>query len=102
MKRSRFLVLLLLLTATGLLAGGLIARAKSSNADSQELRQVAAKKIAPWVMAKTASGKETEFLVLLGNRADLRAADSLLTKEEKGRFVFNTLRAQAVALKPLC
>lgn len=95
MKRSRFLVLLLLLTATGLLAGGLIARAKSSNAGSQELPQVAAKKIAPWVMAKTASGNETEFLVLLGDRADLSAADSLLTKEEKGRFVFNTLRAKA-------
>jgi serine protease AprX len=95
MKRSRFLVLLLLLTATGLLAGGLIARAKSSNAGSQELRQLAAKKIAPWVMAKTADGKSAEFLVLLGDRADLSAANSLATKEEKGRFVFNALRAKA-------
>ena len=95
MKRSRFIVLLLLLTATGLLAGGLIARAKSSNASSQELRQQASRKIAPWLMAKTSDGKEAEFLVMLGDRADLRAADSLPTKEEKGRFVFNTLRAKA-------
>ncbi len=95
MKRSRFLVLLLLLTATGLLAGGLIARAKSSNAGSQELRQIAAKKIAPWVMSKTGAGKEAEFLVIMGDRADLSAADSLPTKEEKGRFVFNILRARA-------
>lgn len=95
MKRSRFLVLLLLLTATGLLAGGLIARAKSSNAGSQELRQIAAKKIAPWVMSITGAGKEAEFLVILGDRADLSTADSLPTKEEKGRFVFNVLRARA-------
>ena len=95
MNRSRILVLLLLLTATGLLAGGLIARANSSKTGPQELRQGVAKKIAPWVMAKTANGKETEFLVLLGDRADLSAADSLPTKEEKGRFVFNALRAQA-------
>lgn len=97
MKRSRFVVLLLLLTATGLLAGGLIARAKSSNAGSQELRQQAARKIAPWLMAKTSDGQQSEFLVMLGDRADLRAADSLPTKEAKGRFVFNALRAEAGA-----
>ncbi|MDX2040797.1 MAG: S8 family serine peptidase [Acidobacteriota bacterium] len=95
MKRSRFVVLLLLLTATGLLAGGLIARAKSSNAGSQELRQAAARKIAPWVMAKTSDGQAAEFLVLLGDRADLSAANALPTKAEKGRFVFNALHAKA-------
>ncbi|MBP6824141.1 MAG: hypothetical protein KA368_21515, partial [Acidobacteria bacterium] len=89
MKRSRFIVLLLLLTATGLLAGGLIARAKSPNETSQDLRQLALKKISPWVMAKTTDGQEAEFLVMLGEQADLSLADRLQTKEEKGRYVFN-------------
>ena len=95
MKTSRFIILLLLLTATGLLAGGLIARAKSSGSDPQSSRQLAAKKIAPWVMAKTTGGNQAEFLVLLNDRANLSTADSLPTKEAKGRFVFNALRAKA-------
>ena len=95
MKRSRFIALLLILTATGLLAGGLIARAKSQSEASQDLRQAALKKIAPWVLAKTADGQESEFLVMLGDKADLSAADNLETKEEKGRYVFETLRAKA-------
>ena len=89
MKRSRFVVLLWLLIAFGLLAGGLIARAKSAHevahsGNPQELRQQTAKKIAPWVMAKTADGEEAEFLVVLGEQADLSGAAELKTKEEKG------------------
>ncbi|MEK7833604.1 MAG: S8 family serine peptidase [Acidobacteriota bacterium] len=95
MKRSRFIALLLLLTATGLLAGGLIARAKSPNEAASELQQLALKKLSPWVMAKTADGQEAEFLVMLAEQADLSAADNLQTKEEKGRYVFNALRAKA-------
>ncbi len=94
MKRSRFVALLLILTATGILAGGLIARAKSPSEASQDLQQAALKKLAPWVLAKTADGQETEFLVML-DKADLSAAYSLETKEEKGRYVFETLRAKA-------
>ncbi len=100
MKRSRFFVLLLLLTATGLLAGGLIARAKSPNETPQDLRQLALKKISPWVMAKTADGQEAEFLVMLGEQADLSLAHRLQTKEEKGRYVFNALRAKAESSQP--
>src|SRR5262249_5166280 len=86
----------------GLLAGGLIARAKSAkeaapSGNPQELRQVALKEIAPWVLSKTADGEEAEFIVVLGDQADLSAAGKLLTKEEKGRFVFETLRARADA-----
>ncbi|HQR32709.1 MAG TPA: S8 family serine peptidase [Blastocatellia bacterium] len=100
MKRSRFIALLLILTATGLLAGGLIARASSVSGNSQtELQQIAQqralKKVAPWVLAKTADGQEAEFLVMLGDQADLSAAYSLETKEQKGRYVFNALRAKA-------
>ena len=102
MKGSRFVVLLLLLIAMGLLAGGLIAQAKSAikaapSGNPQSLRQTALKKIAPWVLAKTADGEEAEFLVVLGDQADLSAAEQLQTKEEKGRYVFETLRAKAEA-----
>src|SRR5215212_5739839 len=102
MKGSRFVVLLLLLIAMGLLAGGLIAQAKSAikaapSGNPQSLRQTALKKIAPWVLAKTADGEEAEFLVILGGQADLSAAEQLQTKEEKGRYVFETLRAKAEA-----
>lgn len=93
MKRSRFFALLLLLTAAGVLAGGLIARAKTSGVPAQNLQQKALKKLSPWVLAKTASGEEAEFLVLMSERADLSAADKLETKGEKGRYVFQTLRA---------
>ncbi|MBS1786419.1 MAG: S8 family serine peptidase [Acidobacteria bacterium] len=96
MKRSRFIALLFLLTAAGLLAGGLIARASAvRGGDSSELQQIALKKLAPWVLAKTADGQEAEFLVILGDQADLSGAYALETKEQKGRFVFNTLRAKA-------
>ena len=102
MKRSRFVVLLLLLIAIGLLAGGLIARAKSANepapsGNSQDIRQKALKKIAPWVLAKTADGGEAEFLVMLQEQADLSGAAQFETKEDKGRYVFETLRATAEA-----
>ncbi|MFN0110134.1 MAG: S8 family serine peptidase [Blastocatellia bacterium] len=101
MKRSRFVVLLLILTATGLLAGGLIARATSVNESPQDLQQAPLKKLAPWVMAKTANGEQAEFLVMLGDKADLSAADQLETKEEKGRYVFETLRAKAESSQSL-
>jgi len=52
-------------------------------------------KIAPRVLAETQNGKTTEALVVLSEQADLRPAYSLLTKEEKGEFVVNTLREVA-------
>ncbi|QQS45309.1 MAG: S8 family serine peptidase [Acidobacteriota bacterium] len=55
-------------------------------------------------MEKTADGRESEFLVILGSQADLSGASRLRTKAEKGRFVFETLfehaaRSQAGILK---
>jgi serine protease AprX len=51
----------------------------------------ATKKIAPWVIEHTAHDQQAEFFVVLAEQADLRAAANLLTKAEKGRFVFQTL-----------
>lgn len=50
-------------------------------------------KVDPWVfdqLAREASG-ESEFLIVLGEQADLSAAAGFTTKLEKGRYVFETL-----------
>src|SRR6266404_6089773 len=54
-------------------------------------------KIVPWVMEHTAKGQQAEFFVVLADQADLTAAANLLTKAEKGRFVFQTLFNKAQA-----
>ncbi len=54
-------------------------------------------KIAPWVLNQTVNGAEAEFLVVLADQADLKGAESLRTKEEKGRFVRDTLWNKAKA-----
>ncbi len=48
-------------------------------------------KISPWVLEKTASGGEAEFLVALADQADLSGADALATREAKGHFVREAL-----------
>jgi subtilisin family serine protease len=59
-------------------------------------------KIAPWVLEHTADNKEAEFLVVLRDQADLSGAAALQTKEEKGRFVYQTLYNKAQATqKPI-
>jgi serine protease AprX len=59
-------------------------------------------KIAPWVLQHTAAKQEAEFLVVLTDQADLAGADSLRTKEEKGRYVYASLFSKARATqKPL-
>jgi serine protease AprX len=55
----------------------------------------AANRIAPWVMEHTANGQEAEFFVVLSDQADLSAAETLPTKAEKGRFVYQTLQSKA-------
>ena len=42
-------------------------------------------------MEHTANGQQAEFFVVLADQADLSQADSLQTKAEKGRYVYNTL-----------
>src|SRR5437660_8491564 len=48
-------------------------------------------KIAPWVTEHTANGQQAEFFVVLSDKADLSGANSLPTKDEKARYVYNTL-----------
>ena len=50
-----------------------------------------ATKIAPWVMEHTANGQQAEFFVVLADQADLSGAANLQTKNEKARFVYDTL-----------
>ena len=42
-------------------------------------------------MEHTANGQQAEFFVVLADQANLSHADSLQTKAEKGRYVYNTL-----------
>lgn len=64
--------------------------------------QSAMAKIAPWVLDRTTNNQDAEFLVVLADQADLSGAESLQTKEEKGRYVYSTLfnKAQATQ-KPI-
>jgi uncharacterized repeat protein (TIGR01451 family) len=58
-------------------------------------------KVDPWVLQTAAQG-ETEFLVFLTAQADLSEAKGLLTKLEKGWYVFQTLTSIAESTqKPL-
>jgi len=51
----------------------------------------ALRKIAPWVTQNTANGKQTEFMVVLGDQGNLSGAAAFATRAEKGRFVRDTL-----------
>jgi serine protease AprX len=52
-------------------------------------------KIDSWVLAEVATQSQVEFLVILADQADLSPAEALLTKEEKGWFVYRTLYDKA-------
>ena len=62
---------------------------------SRDQQAAASAKIAPWVIDHTVDGKEAEFLVILSDQADLSGADTLSTKEEKGRYVRDALWTKA-------
>jgi serine protease AprX len=49
----------------------------------------------PRVFAGKAAGESASFLVVMREQADLSGAESFRGKDEKGRFVFEALRAQA-------
>ncbi len=69
-----------------------LALALAAAVDAETLAQ----KVDPWVLEK-ASGGDAEFLVMLRDQADLRGAQSLAARTEKGAFVADTLRAHAEA-----
>ncbi|HSE98704.1 MAG TPA: S8 family serine peptidase, partial [Blastocatellia bacterium] len=52
-------------------------------------------KIAPWVLERTADGREAEFLVVMADQADVSGAYVLPTKKEKARFVYEMLYRKA-------
>ncbi|MEM7584345.1 MAG: S8 family serine peptidase [Acidobacteriota bacterium] len=56
-------------------------------------------KVDPWVLETAARGA-TEFLVILENQADLSSADTMASKEARGRYVFERLRETAAATQP--
>ena len=74
------------------LALGATAAPAAAGADAPNAWQ---RKVAPSVLRETAGGGGTSFVVVLGSRADLTLAAAMPTKEAKGRFVFDTLRAHA-------
>jgi serine protease AprX len=51
-------------------------------------------KVDPWVISRAGAGP-TEFLVYLAEQSDLTAAEGLKARDDKGRYVSNTLRATA-------
>jgi hypothetical protein len=51
------------------------------------------------LLAKTATA-QSEFLIYMSQRADLSGANTLTTKESKGRFVYERLTAAAAASQP--
>src|ERR1035438_10628447 len=52
-------------------------------------------KIAPSLASETALGGSSEALIIFAEQADLSGAANLPTKLEKGRYVYNALRAVA-------
>jgi serine protease AprX len=56
---------------------------------------LASDKISKWVMDKTQSGISVEMIVILQPQADLRGTSHLLSRREKGRFVYNALVEKA-------
>jgi serine protease AprX len=52
-------------------------------------------RVDPRIFAGKAAGEPASFLVVLREQADLSGAEALTEKAEKGRFVFEALRAQA-------
>ncbi len=80
--------------ATGGDAQGGRAMESAATARSQVFTPVPDAKITPHLWHALSDGP-TDFMVVLADQADLSYADTLLTKEAKGRFVYETLRAVA-------
>ncbi|NTU62157.1 MAG: hypothetical protein HGB05_01850 [Chloroflexi bacterium] len=73
----------------------LIAIALPALAVSSSARAEAVSKIHRWVIDHTANGQSAEFLVVLADQADLSGAAKLITKQEKGRYVYTALYKKA-------
>src|SRR6266699_3907367 len=85
----------LFFVAAAAAAIGAVASSRTSGQGGSPNQSVAAQKIAPWVTEHTANGQQAEFFVMLADHADLSGANSLPTKAEKARYVYNTLLDKA-------
>lgn len=82
----------------GAAVAGIYTIAPSSAVNGRGTDQAAAlNKIAPWVLDNTSGGKRAEFFVVLNDQADLKGAEALPTKQEKGRYVRDVLWQKAQA-----
>ena len=68
-----------------------IAPTRAVNPSRSHETDVAMSKIAPWVIEHTAGINQAEYLVVLADQADLKGAEALSTKQEKGRYVRDIL-----------
>jgi subtilisin family serine protease len=87
MVARRFRAALLIALSASLVVLGTTAASPAADA--------AASKIAPRVLRETQAGHSARFFVILRATADVSGAARLATKEAKGRYVFDTLRAFA-------
>ena len=87
----RHILCILFFAAAVAAALGAVASSRAVNRPNSPAQIAALRKIAPWVTQHTAGGKQAEFLIVLADQADLRGAETLTTKSEKGRFVCDAL-----------
>ena len=79
-----------------------VASVKSNSHQNPAVPTSVLAKIDPWVLDEAAAKGQAEFLVLLADQADVSGAETLSTKEEKGRYVYRTLYDKAQSTqKPL-
>jgi len=83
----------LFFVAAAIAAAGAVTSSRVANQERAAVSSppAAAQKIAPWVIEHTANDQQAEFFVVLADQADLSHADSLQTKADKGRYVYETL-----------
>jgi serine protease AprX len=86
-----FVIALLISLSAGLMVVGLWRSESAVNA-----APVWQTKVSDWVMSNTADGKEAEFLVVLADKADVSDAQQFSVKEDKGRFVRDSLLSKAL------
>ncbi len=85
-------IVCILFFAAAVMAGlGAVASLRAVSQPASPGESAALRKIAPWVMQHTAGDKQAEFMIILGDQADLSGAALLKTKKEKGRFVRDAL-----------
>src|SRR6266568_4907153 len=86
-------VLSTLLFAAALAATiGAVGSSRAVGGSDSHDQSAAMSKIAPWVSEHTANGQQAEFLIVLADQADVHAASSLATKNDKSRYVYDALR----------